>query len=86
MWNVRTHRWEGRSDAPDEWDADDNAAKRDARLTAEFNTLTMTVDCWRCHGPVTVLVKDFIADRTIDHCAACYPSVGRRRSEGRGWT
>ena len=46
-------RDEGEDD-DDDWDADDDCAKRDARLTEEFNRLTMIVDCWRCGAPVGV--------------------------------
>ena len=84
MWNVRERRWEGRH-IPDDWDYEDDCAKRDARLKADYDALTMTVDCWRCGAPVTVLVKDFIADNTIDHCDACYAWTGRRSFAREDW-
>jgi hypothetical protein len=83
MWDLHTDRWEGRRD-DDDWDADDDCAKRDARLRAEAEALTMVLDCWRCTAPVTVLIKDFIRDNTIDHCPNCYPWGGTRRWQ-KGW-
>lgn len=68
LMEARLHR------LPDDWDGDDDAAKRDARIQAEFETLTMQVDCRRCGTPVTVYIKDFMGTLNTDYwCSWCWP-------------